>query len=812
MRKIFVTLFLIIFFAGALAHSQKANSQEALFLRAVEEAKSGDYRRAYNRLIRIDDQKFEAENLHMKYMALGAWAMELENLEKTREHLKKALELETNLPVYANYLIALSYKKEGDYDPAVEYYNKTLSLGPTRNIRNDSRYDLGLIEYKRERYPQAFSHLNYVERRWRNTFRHPEVIWHLIGVELKRGRKWQACRWARRMWSRHPGHSLAREWGVDLHMNSYEGETTGCVASPNEINSRVRHLQLAGQDEKARREIDLLISRVGDGERLDVDLLLAEFLDRQGYVDEAMQVLIRHYESQKEDHEYLNQFARAAAKAGEFPVAVGAYHRVFKLNPNSAAGRRALFSAAFLSYQFQDYDGANRKFQEFRRRYASSGLARDSRWHLAWIRYLRGDYAGAESELTGLSTYTRGRGRNRRLLTDDRARYWMAMSQFRQDKFAEAREVFASMAEDSSKGYYSVLARNRLVQIPQAQPERSLAQVNNIGERSLTPMTTLPVPQVESSSNGGLENESEDQLGSELSAGISGRDEEDDAAIEDEDDEKIQVTSFRDPRLQNRFDRAASLTELGQNEWARWELYEIERRTSNKVYLRNLMTAYNKIEAYHRSSYIAEIYFSTERTRGGLTESRDLWEYNYPIAYRDLIQKYTKQFNVHEGLALAIMRAESRFNRYAISPVGARGLMQIMPYTAERLASLLNERGYSDERLLEPELNVRMGVRYLSRLQRKFKDQIPLVAGGYNAGPHRVNSWLNSFGNMDMDEFIEHVPFVETRNYMKKVVRYYAIYRELYADDNLEFAWLTSPVPVRISSRPSPRENWETLD
>ncbi|MCB0351702.1 MAG: lytic transglycosylase domain-containing protein, partial [Bdellovibrionales bacterium] len=279
-----------------------------------------------------------------------------------------------------------------------------------------------------------------------------------------------------------------------------------------------------------------------------------------------------------------------------------------------------------------------------------------------------------------------------------------------------------------------------------------------------------------------------------------------------DEDEKVLASDFRDPKLRERFKRANNLVSIGRKDWAKWELFEIERRTSNKTYLKMLMEAYSQLGFYNRTAYISEIYFSTERNRGGVAQARELWQYNYPQAYEKNVSNYASRFNVSESLVLAIMRAESHFNSEAYSPVGARGLMQIMPYTASQIARLLGEGGVTELDLLVPETNIRLGSRYLSRLQKKFQDQIPLVAAGYNAGPHRVYSWLNTFGTLDMDEFIEHVPFVETRNYMKKVVRNYAIYNALYGSKNDTFVWLTQPVPMRVSARPSPRENWDIID
>ena len=107
-----------------------------------------------------------------------------------------------------------------------------------------------------------------------------------------------------------------------------------------------------------------------------------------------------------------------------------------------------------------------------------------------------------------------------------------------------------------------------------------------------------------------------------------------------------------------------------------------------------------------------------------------------------------------QAFIYAIMRAESNFRKEAISPVGARGLMQIMPYTAEQIAKLLGDDEYTDEKLSEPALNVKYGARYLNRLQKKFEGLIPLSAAGYNAGPHRVYSWLNTVCRQESSSWV----------------------------------------------------------
>ena len=133
------------------------------------------------------------------------------------------------------------------------------------------------------------------------------------------------------------------------------------------------------------------------------------------------------------------------------------------------------------------------------------------------------------------------------------------------------------------------------------------------------------------------------------------------------------------------------------------------------------------------------------------------------------------------AVALAIMRQESNFDPAAASPAGARGLMQLMPATAAFVARRLNAAANTDALTTDPAYNMRLGTTYLSTLLTRFGGALPLAAAGYNAGPGRVADWLTANGDPaagpDMIDWIELIPFAETRNYVQRVIENVAIYR-----------------------------------
>ncbi|MCL3881391.1 lytic transglycosylase domain-containing protein [Marivita sp. GX14005] len=140
------------------------------------------------------------------------------------------------------------------------------------------------------------------------------------------------------------------------------------------------------------------------------------------------------------------------------------------------------------------------------------------------------------------------------------------------------------------------------------------------------------------------------------------------------------------------------------------------------------------------------------------------------------------QLPVPPELVLAIARRESEFDPRVISPVGARGLMQVMPGTAQEVAGWLQVE-YSEPKLIaDPAYNAVLGSAYLERLARQFGGNAVMIAAGYNAGPSRPERWMNERGDPRGDpaaivDWIEHIPFTETRNYVMRVTESLPVYR-----------------------------------
>lgn len=154
----------------------------------------------------------------------------------------------------------------------------------------------------------------------------------------------------------------------------------------------------------------------------------------------------------------------------------------------------------------------------------------------------------------------------------------------------------------------------------------------------------------------------------------------------------------------------------------------------------------------------------------------------YPIEYENLVTLYSQEYQVDEYLIYAIIKAESNFEIDAVSSKGAKGLMQLMENTAKDVVKRVNIDISSEdlpEKLLEPDININLGTKYISILLQKYGN-IPVALTAYNAGIGTVDNWIEKGIIKENGEDIENVPYKETNQYVRKILGSYKIYQELY--------------------------------
>jgi len=128
----------------------------------------------------------------------------------------------------------------------------------------------------------------------------------------------------------------------------------------------------------------------------------------------------------------------------------------------------------------------------------------------------------------------------------------------------------------------------------------------------------------------------------------------------------------------------------------------------------------------------------------------------------------------------SLIRQESEFNAGAISHANAVGLMQLLPKTGKTVAKQVKFKGYTAPQLYTPAVNLELGTRYFKDMVDKYNGQLEYALAAYNAGSDRVGDWLGQGHYRDAQEFVESIPFTETREYVQAILRNASVYRKLY--------------------------------
>jgi soluble lytic murein transglycosylase len=150
----------------------------------------------------------------------------------------------------------------------------------------------------------------------------------------------------------------------------------------------------------------------------------------------------------------------------------------------------------------------------------------------------------------------------------------------------------------------------------------------------------------------------------------------------------------------------------------------------------------------------------------------------YPLAFWDLVVRNADRYRIDPVLVVALMRQESLFDPEALSPANARGLMQLLPTTAEAVAGRMGRGGRID--LYDPATNIELGVAHLRELADQYAGDHVRILAAYNAGAGAVSSWDRRYGNRASDEYVESITYRETRDYVKKVLANYRKYQRMY--------------------------------
>ena len=231
------------------------------------------------------------------------------------------------------------------------------------------------------------------------------------------------------------------------------------------------------------------------------------------------------------------------------------------------------------------------------------------------------------------------------------------------------------------------------------------------------------------------------------------------------------------------------------------EFFELERRVDARREWHTLIQGLGE-EELKAASWIARCrsWHGRAILTIARTPERDDLELRFPVAYRGIVDSASSRRSLSPATVYAFIRQESAFMPDARSPAGALGLMQILPRTGRTLMRTAGRKWRGRKQLLVPDINVDLGTRYVQSLLSKTDGHFVLAAASYNAGPHRVRSWLPENGDVDAAAWIDNIPFTETRRYVRRLLAYGAIYEHRLGRRSTRLNERMPPVPARSDS------------
>jgi soluble lytic murein transglycosylase len=172
-----------------------------------------------------------------------------------------------------------------------------------------------------------------------------------------------------------------------------------------------------------------------------------------------------------------------------------------------------------------------------------------------------------------------------------------------------------------------------------------------------------------------------------------------------------------------------------------------------------------------------------------------VWRHAFPTPFEQEVRLASHDHGIDPFVIYSVMRTESRFRADAVSPVGARGLMQLMPQTARWIGKKDRRARPHAKRYAKPDANIWLGSWYMRHLMDHYQGDVMRALGAYNAGPAAMDRWSRRFGGLDPDEFIERIPYDETRAYVRRAMESYLVYQRLHPE----------PSVAQTEEPPSPR-------
>lgn len=451
--------------------------------------------------------------------------------------------------------------------------------------------------------------------------------------------------------------------------------------------------------------------------------------------------------------EALNWLGKSYSRLGLRDEAVETYLKLVRMYPESDWSDDALYLTGNVYREANNMKKALKYYRRLVEEYPESSLADSAIWWQGWAYYNAGDNRRA------VQTFQEIVSRYPTSFLVNQVLYWQGRAAERSGDRDKAGRYYRRAMNRGAYTYYGYLAAERLA--GNDLPVLTIAD---------EPITSEQLPEdSDLAQEGGLD-----------LSDLDGPPVWTDEAI-------VALSAYPAYR------KTLELMYLGMKKEAATELWSLQELLPGRYgALIGLSKAFFELGDYHSSLIIVLRSFDRHLERPSSRLPDDLWLLAYPQGYWQSIVSAARRNGLDPYFVAAIIREESQFRSEALSPAGARGVMQVMPATGEWIASMAGISDFDRAKLYDADMNITIGTWYLSYLMKRFKNDLYLVSAAYNAGPEVVAAWAGAGrGTADRDMFVETIPYRETRGYVKKVLRNYAEYRRIYGRTDL-----AAPLPL----------------
>ena len=724
-----ILLFLLLFPTGWAVRALAQGPEEVRFERLCRNFVDGNSSSA-----RLELLEFSRQNPQSPLASLGYYLLGYRDLQKGRpESALDALELalvgadQVPIPDFILYHHAEALHKLNRPARAIEGWLTYLRRFPRGHLARKAvafLWEDALVTGN----PQLIfdSH-----RDWPHLSKSAEALFYTAAAHESRGETRRSIDGYLRLHYRFPLSQASRKALAAINRLQLDHPRESFEVPPSWTRTRAEELFKGKRYRRAVEALNAAVETTGspaEKARLQLWRAISEFHSRmQRESLRTLQALPSKFALQPQALFYRAENYRRLEDDASFLRTVQQIERRY---PSSSWLERAWFSLANSRLVKRELDEANRFYRKMAERFSSGRRVTRAHWRVAWYHYRQRDSRRA------LALFTEHLQRFPHSPHRPAALYWTARIREDSGDPAQARSIFQAITELFSNHYYAHRSRERLAGIRPAKADQA----------ALEPTLSAVL----------------DRFKRRTAARFSSKD--------------AQV-----PDLPGRLSaRVRTLGLIRMFEVAAGEFLRTSPNTRGAK-LQAAMLLHRGGHYRASTSHLQQL-FPGFVYRSLATLPREIWRMLLPIEYAPFFAREARRHGLDPYLLVALVRQESAFDPRAVSSAQARGLMQLIPPTAKRVARQLQLDRFSIDQLFLPRLNIRLGAQYLADRLAQFEGNVDQAVASYNAGPDPVNLWLSEGDYREAAEFVENIPFTETRNYVKILHRNYRLYKQLYGE------------------------------